>query len=68
MERFSDVGWGEKSGFKKKNRFPHNKACHEGEWNHAQDISKGEKPKQFQGSHFKPKGNFVKREPTQRGS
>jgi hypothetical protein len=26
-----------------------------------QDTLKGEKPKQFQGSSFKPKGNFVKK-------
>jgi hypothetical protein len=39
------VGWGEKSGFKKENKFLHKKACHEGEWNWRQDTSKGEKPK-----------------------
>ncbi len=33
----------------------------EGEWNRGQDTLKGEKPKQFQGSGFKPKGNFVKK-------
>jgi hypothetical protein len=27
------VGWGEKSGFKKENKFPHKQAHHEGEWN-----------------------------------
>jgi hypothetical protein len=42
MEGFSDVGWGEKFGVKKENKFPHKKACHEGEWNHGQDISKRE--------------------------
>ncbi len=61
VEGFSDVGQGEKSRFKKDNKFPHKKARHEGEWNQRQDISKGEKPKQFQGSSFKPKGNFVKK-------
>jgi hypothetical protein len=61
MEGFSDVGRGEKSRFKKDNKFPHKKACHEGEWNRGQDTSKGEKSKQFQGSGFKPKGNFVKK-------
>jgi len=33
VEGFSDVGWGEKSGFKRDNKFPHKKAHHEGEWN-----------------------------------
>ncbi len=33
MEVFLDVGWGEKSGFKKENKFPHKQAHHEGEWN-----------------------------------
>jgi len=33
MEGFSDVGRGEKFGFKKENKFPHKKARHEGEWN-----------------------------------
>jgi len=31
MEGFSDVGQGEKLGFKKDNKFLHKKACHEGE-------------------------------------
>ncbi len=31
------------------------------EWNQGQNTSKGEKPKQFQGSSFKPKGNFIKK-------
>jgi hypothetical protein len=61
VEGFSDVGRGEKSGFKKDNKFLHKKPRHEGEWNQGQDTSKGEKPKQFQGSRFKPKGNFVKK-------
>ncbi len=61
VEGFSDVGRGEKSRFKKENKFPHKKARHEGEWNQRQDTSKGEKPKQFQGSSFKPKRNFIKK-------
>jgi hypothetical protein len=61
VEGFLDVGWGEKFGFKKDNKLSHKKACHEGEWNQGQDTSKGEKPKPFQGSGFKPKGNFVKK-------
>jgi hypothetical protein len=60
VKGFSNVGRGEKSKFKKDNKFPHKKAPHEGEWNRRQDTSKGEKPKQFQGSGFKPKGNFIK--------
>jgi hypothetical protein len=61
VKGFSDVGQGEKSGFKRDSKFPHKKAHHEGEWNRGQDTSKGEKPKQFQGSGFKPKENFVKK-------
>jgi hypothetical protein len=33
VEGFSDVGWGEKSKFKKENKFLHKKACHDEEWN-----------------------------------
>jgi hypothetical protein len=33
VEGFSDVGRGEKSRFKKDNKFLHKKARHEGEWN-----------------------------------
>ncbi len=33
MEGFLNVGQGEKSGFKKENKFPHKKTRHEGEWN-----------------------------------
>jgi hypothetical protein len=70
MKGFLDVGWGENSGFKRDNKFPHKKARHEREWNRSQNTSKGKKLKQFQGSGLKPKGNFVKkgafqREPTQ---
>ncbi len=54
MEGFLDVGWGEKFEFKKDNKFLHKKARHEGEWNQRQNTSKGENPKQFQGSSFKP--------------
>jgi len=61
VEGFSDVGRGEKSGFKRDSKFPHKKARLEGEWNRGQNTSKGEKPKQFQGSGFKPKGNFTKK-------
>ncbi len=61
VEGFSDVGRGEKSGFKKDNKFLHKKRRHEGKWNRRQDNPKKEKPKQFQGLGFKPKGNFVKK-------
>jgi len=60
VKGFSNVRRGEKSGFEKDNKFPHKKARHEGEWNRRQNTSKGLKPKQFQGSGFKPKRNFVK--------
>jgi hypothetical protein len=33
VEGFLNVGRGEKSKFKKGKKFPHKKACHEGEWN-----------------------------------
>jgi hypothetical protein len=33
VEGFLDVGQGENFGFKIKNKFPHKKARHEGEWN-----------------------------------
>jgi len=33
VEGFSDVGRGEKFGFKKDNKFLHKKPRHEGEWN-----------------------------------
>jgi len=33
VEGFSNVGRGEKSRFKKDNKFPHMKACYEEEWN-----------------------------------
>jgi len=61
MKGFSNVGKGEKSGFKKEKKFLHKKACQEGEWNRGQDTLRREKPKQFQGSSFKPKGSFVKK-------
>jgi hypothetical protein len=61
VEGFLDVGQGEKSGFKKDNKFLHKKLQHEGEWNWGQERPKKDKSKQFQGSRFKPKGNFVKK-------
>jgi hypothetical protein len=68
VEGFSNVGQGEKHGFKKDNKFSHKKARHEGEWNRGQDTSKGERPKQFQGSGFKLKRNFInKRVPLKGG-
>ncbi len=38
VEAFSNVGQGEKSKFKKDNKFPHKKARHEREWNRGQDT------------------------------
>ncbi len=61
MEGFSNVGWGEKSGFKKDNKFFHKKPRHDGEWNRGQGSPTKDKPKQFQGAGFKPKGNFVRK-------
>jgi hypothetical protein len=65
VEGLLDVGWGEKSGF---NKFFHKKPRHEGEWNQGQGSPRKEKPKQFQGSRFKPKGNFVKKGAPFKGS
>ncbi len=61
VENFSDVGRSVKSGFKKDNKFLHKKPRHEGEWNWGQGSPTKDKPKQFQGSGFKPKKNFVKK-------
>ncbi len=61
VKNFLNVGRGEKSEFKKDNKFLHKKPRHEGEWNRGQDTSRGKKPKQFQGSGFEPKGNFVEK-------
>jgi hypothetical protein len=70
VEGFSNVWRSEKSEFKKDNKFLHKKPRHEGEWNRGQGSPTKDKPKQFQGLGFKPKGNFVKKgvpfsEPTQ---
>ncbi len=61
MKNFSDVGRSDKSEFKKDNKFLHKKPRHEGEWNRGQGSPTKDKSKQFQGSGFKPKGNFVKK-------
>jgi len=61
VEGFSDVGRGEKLGFKKDNKFPHKKPRHDKKWNRGQGSPTKDKPKQFQGTGFKPKGNFVKK-------
>jgi len=68
VENFLDVGRSDKSGFKKNNKFVHKKARHEGEWNRGQGSPTKDKPKQFQGSRFKPKGNFVKKGAPSKGS
>jgi hypothetical protein len=61
VENFLDVGRSDKSEFKKDNKFLHKKPRHEGEWNWGQGSPTKDKPKQFQVSGFKPKGNFVKK-------
>jgi len=61
VEGFLDVGRSEKFGFKKDNKFLHKKPRHDGEWNCGQGSPTKDKPKQFQGMGFKPKGNFVKK-------
>jgi len=68
VEGFSDVGQGEKSRFKKVNKFLHKKACHEKGWNRRQDTSKGEKPKQFQGLGLKTKKKIIKKGVPLKGS
>jgi len=68
VEGFSNVGRGEKFEFKKDNKFLHKKPCHEGEWNRGQGSPRKEKPKQFQGLRFKPKGDFVKKGAPFKGS
>jgi hypothetical protein len=68
VEGFSNVGRGEKSGFKKDSKFPHKKARHEGEWNRRQGSLRKKTPKHFQSSGFKPKGNFVKKGAPLKGS
>ncbi len=68
VEGFLDVGQNEKSGFKKDNKFFHKKPRHEGEWNQGQGSPRKEKPKQFQGLGFKPKGDFVKKRAPFKGS
>jgi len=61
VEGFSDVGWSERFGFKKNNKFLHKKPRHDEEWNRGQGSLTKDKPKQFQGVGFKPKRNFVKK-------
>jgi hypothetical protein len=45
MEGFSDVGRGEKSEFKKDNKFLHKKPRHEVKWNRGQESPKKDNPK-----------------------
>jgi hypothetical protein len=68
VENFSDVGRSDKSGFKKDNKFLHKKPRHAGEWNRGQGSPTKDKPKQFQGSGFKPKGSFVKKGAPSKGN
>jgi hypothetical protein len=68
VENFSDVGRSDKTGFKKDNKFLHKKPRHEGEWNRGQGSPNKDKPKQFQGSGFKPKRSFVKKRAPSKGA
>jgi hypothetical protein len=68
VENFLDVGRNDKSGFKKDNKFLHKKPRHEGEWNWGQGSPTKDKPKQFQGSGFKLKENFMKKGAPFKGS
>jgi len=68
VEGFSNVGRNEKFGFKKDNKFLHKKPRQDGEWNCGQGSPTKDKPKQFQGVGFKPKGNFVKKGAPFKGS
>ncbi len=68
VENFSDVGRSDKSGLKKDNKFLHKKPRHEGEWRRGQGSPTKDKPKQFQGSGFKPKGSFVRKGAPSKGS
>ncbi len=68
VENFSDVGRSDKTGFKTDNKFPHKKPRHEGEWSRRQGSPTKDKPKQFQGSGFKPKGSFVRKGAPSKGS
>jgi len=61
VEGFSNVGQSEKSELKKDNKFLHKKPKHDSEWSPGQGSLTKDKPKQFQGAGFKPKGNFVKK-------
>jgi hypothetical protein len=58
VEGFSDVGRGEKSRFKKDNKFPHKKPRHDGEWNRGQGSPTKDKPKQFQARGSNPRGTL----------
>jgi len=60
VEGFSDVGRGEKSRFKKDNKFPHKKPRHDGEWNRGQGSPTKDKPKQFQARGSNPRGTLWK--------
>jgi len=68
VKNFSDVGRNDKSRFKKDNKFFHKKPKHEGEWNRGQGSPTKDKPKQFQGSGFKPKRKFLKKGAPFKGS
>jgi len=72
VEGFSDVGWGEKSGFKKEKKFPHKKTHHEGEWNRGQEPQKGKSPNNSKARTSNPKEilsrrGFLLKRPNPRG-
>jgi hypothetical protein len=67
VKGFSDVGWGEKSRFKKEKKFFHKKARHErGMEPRARHFKEG-KDQTISRPNFKPKGNFVKKGAPQGG-
>jgi len=55
VEGFLDVGYGEKLGFKKDNKFPPKKACHEGNGTEGKISPKGKGPNNFKAWVSNPK-------------
>jgi hypothetical protein len=56
MEGFSDVGQGEKSGFKKDNRFLHKKPRHEGNGTEGKITQERKSPNNSKAQGSNPKG------------
>jgi hypothetical protein len=63
VEGFSDVGRGEKSRFKKDNKFPHKKAHHEGEWNQGKIPQKEKNLNNLKARVSNPKEILLRRGP-----